>query len=73
MISKISIKDYCHVNTNQEGDTFVGLKADTDGASIFFPIGYQLAENEKDIRRDIKMLFDVLGEYTEKKDRKSVV
>jgi hypothetical protein len=69
MVSKISIKDRCHVNTNEDGDTFVGVKADTDNAIVYFPTGYQLPENETDIRRDIKTLFNVLGEYTEKKDR----
>lgn len=69
MTSKISIKDRCHVNTNEDGDTFVGIKADTEDAIVYFPAGYQLPDNETDIRRDIKTLFNVLGEYTEKKDR----
>lgn len=69
MTSKINIKDRCHVNTNEDGDTFVGVKADTEDAKVYFPIGYQLPENEAEIRRDIKTLFNVLGEYTEKKDR----
>lgn len=69
MTSKINIKDRCHVNTNEDGDTFVGVKADTEEAKVYFPVGYQLPENEAEIRRDIKTLFNVLGEYTEKKDR----
>lgn len=69
MTSKINIKERCHVNTNEDGDTFVGVKADTEDAIVYFPTGYQLPENENDIRRDIKTLFNVLGEFTEKKDR----
>lgn len=69
MTIKISIKERCHVNTNAEGDTFVGVKADTEDAIVYFPAGFQLPENETDIRRDIMTLFNVLGEYTEKKDR----
>ncbi|MFC4770609.1 LlaJI family restriction endonuclease [Enterococcus hermanniensis] len=69
MTSKISIEERCHVNTNEDGDTFVGIKADTEDAVVYFPVGYQLSENETEIRRDIKNLFKVLGEYTEKKDR----
>lgn len=64
-----NIKERCHVNTNEDGDRFVGIKADTDDAIVYFPLGYQLPETEVDIRRDIKQLFNVLGEYTEKKDR----
>lgn len=34
-----NIRDRCHVNTNDDGDSFVGVKADTDDAIIYFPIG----------------------------------
>lgn len=69
MTNTIDIKDRCHVNTNEDGDTFVGVKADTENAIVYFPVGYQLPDNEMEIRRDIKNLFNLLGEYTEKKDR----
>lgn len=65
----IDIKDRCHVNTNEDGDIFVGVKADTEDAIVCFPVGYQLSDNEMEIRRDIKNLFTILGEYTEKKER----
>lgn len=64
-----SIRERCHVNTNEDGDRFVGIKADTDDAIVYFPVGYELPENEDEIRRDIKHLFSILGEFTEKKDR----
>lgn len=41
-LSEFNIKDHCHVNTNEDGDRFVGIKADTDDAMVYFPIGYQL-------------------------------
>lgn len=34
-----NIRERCHVNKNDEGDSFVGVKADTDDAVIYFPIG----------------------------------
>jgi hypothetical protein len=35
---------------------------------IYFPIGYNLSENDKDIRSDIKLLFDILREFTDRTD-----
>lgn len=63
------IRKRCHINTNEDGDRFVGIKADSDDAVVYFPIGYQLPERDSAIRRDIKHLFQVLSEFTDKKDR----
>ena len=59
----------CHVNTNEKGDRFVGIKADSDEVVVYFPIGYQLPEKELDIRRDILHLFQVLSEFTDSSER----
>lgn len=59
----------CHVNTNEEGDRFVGIKADTSDAVVYFPMGYQLPDDKRQIRQDILHLFSVLAEFTEQKDR----
>lgn len=59
----MNIRDRCHVNTNDEGDSFVGVKADTDDAVIYFPIGYQLPDNDDDLRIDINNLFYVLADF----------
>lgn len=58
-----NIRERCHVNTNDEGDSFVGVKADTDDAVIYFPIGYQLPANDDDLRTDINNLFQVLAAF----------
>lgn len=63
-----NIRERCHVNTNDEGDSFVGVKADTDDAIIYFPIGYQLPDNDDDLRTDINNLFGVLSAFM-KEDR----
>lgn len=60
---KKNIRERCHVNTNDEGDSFVGVKADTDDAVIYFPIGYQLPANDDDLRADINNLFYVLAAF----------
>lgn len=58
-----NIRDRCHVNTNDDGDSFVGVKADTDDAIIYFPIGYQLPANDDDLRVDINNLLGVLAAF----------
>lgn len=63
------IRKRCRISTNEDGDRFVGIKADTDDAIVYFPIGYQLPEKDTEVRRDIKHLFQVLSEFTDKKDR----
>lgn len=68
-VLQFDIKKHCHVNTNEDGDRFVGIKADSDNAMVYFPIGYQLPESESDLRTDIKHLIQVLSEFTTKDDR----
>lgn len=59
----------CHVNKNEDGDRFVGIKADADNAMVYFPIGYKLPESEQDLRQDILHLISVLSEFTNRTDR----
>ena len=63
-----NLRQRCHVNTNEDGDSFVGVKADTDDAVIYFPLGYQLPDNDDDLRVDINNLFGVLAAFM-KEDR----
>lgn len=63
------IREHCHVNQEGDGDRFVGVKADSDNAMIYFPMGYELPETDDELRRDIKNLFQVLGTFTDKTDR----
>ena len=63
MDKNVSLKSRCHINTNEEGDRFVGFKVDSGQAMVYFPIGYQLPEQELEIRRDILHLLQVLSEF----------
>lgn len=63
------IREHCHVNQNGDGDRFVGVKADSNNAMIYFPMGYELPATDDELRRDIKNLFQVLATFTEKTDR----
>ena len=64
-----NIREHCWVNTNEDGDRFVGIKADSDNATIYFPMGYELPSSDDELRRDIKNLFQVLATFTDKTDR----
>lgn len=66
---KVDIKKCCHVNSGEDGENFVGVKADDQGAVVYFPIGYQLPDNDYDIRLEIRHLFRVLAEFTNKEDK----
>lgn len=67
--SKFNIREHCRVNTNEDGDRFVGVKADSENAMIYFPIGYELPEDDLELKRDIKNLFQILTIFTDKTDR----
>ena len=64
-----NIRDRCHINSNEDGDRFVGVKADSDKAMVYFPIGYELPKTDQEIRTDIKHLIQILSEFTSKQDR----
>lgn len=64
----IDIKSRCRVNSNYERDTFVGLKCEDGDISIHFPIGYHVSEENKELRKDIMLLFSTLAANTEKRD-----
>ena len=63
------ISKHCYINTNEDGDRFVGIKADSDNAMVYFPIGYQLPDTDAQIRKDIRHLIQVLSEFTTKEER----
>lgn len=65
----LNLKVRCHINENGDGDRFVGVKADTTNAMVFFPMGYRLPESEEDIRQDILQLIDVLSIFNDSKDK----
>lgn len=68
-VDDAEIRKHCYVNTNKDGDRFVGIKADSNMAMVYFPIGYQLPETDQDIRADIRNLIQILAEFKPKKNR----
>ncbi|MCM1556726.1 MAG: LlaJI family restriction endonuclease [Anaeroplasma bactoclasticum] len=68
-IASFNLRDSCHVNTNEDGDRFVGVKADQNNAVVYFPLGYQLPEDDRQLRRDIRTLFSILSAFGSKEDK----
>lgn len=62
------IRSRCSVNTNKEADTFVGIWCDNGDISVNFPLGYRLAEDDKGVRNDIRLLLSTLTKYTDRKE-----
>lgn len=53
------------VNTNAEGDRFVGIKADTERITVYFPLGFRIfdPDDEDQLREDSRTLFGILSEF----------
>ena len=64
------LMDKCKINTNFDTDKFVGIKAENGDISIHFPLGFHLSNTEKEVRRDILLLLNVLSKHTKKKESK---
>lgn len=67
-MEKIDIRSKCRINSNCEKDTFVGLRCDDGDISINFPIGYHISEDDKELRKDILLLFTTLAANTKCKE-----
>lgn len=62
------IRSKCRINSNREMDTFVGLKCDNGDISIHFPLGYHISGDNKELRKDILLLFATLKANTGRRD-----
>ncbi len=60
------LQDRCRVVSGAEGDRFVGVKVNAQGAIVQFPIGYQLSGDETNLRADIRNLLGTLSFFDKK-------
>lgn len=67
-MSKKTLMERCKANTNIDADTFVGINAAHGEITVNFPLGFGLSQNEKELRREILLLLNVLAKNTEKKE-----
>lgn len=67
-MSEYSIRNKCWVNTNRDADTFVGIRCENQDISIHFPLGFDISEEDKELRREILLLVNIIALTTAKKD-----
>lgn len=67
---KYSIRDKCHITKHCNGDMFVGIKCENGQFEIDFPLGYHISQDEKELRKDIIQLLNVIAMSVEKRDSK---
>lgn len=67
-MQNFSIRDKCSINTNWDEDTFVGFLCEEGKFSIHFPLGFNISDNDKELRKDIIMLLNIIGIMTKKKE-----
>ena len=63
-----SIRNNCHINTNWDTDTFVGIKSENGRCEVNFPLGFHISEDDKGLRRDILLLIYTLSAMSERMD-----
>lgn len=68
-LTKFNLRESCVVDTNEDGDRFVGVKIENEKAIVYFPLGYHLPEDDRMLRRDIRSLFGILSTFAAKEDR----
>ena len=60
-----SLRERCHINTNIEDDTFVGIVCDQKGARVNFPLGFDTSdEDDNELRSDILILMQAIARTT---------
>ena len=67
-MAEFSIREKCHINTNVNQDTFVGIKCEDNEFSVNFPLGFQVSEDESELKKDILLLINTIAETTGRKD-----
>ena len=66
-----SIRERCHINSNYEADTFVGIKCENSNFSINFPLGFALSEDERSLRKEILLLLNTISATTKQMESKT--
>lgn len=69
-MSEYNLRDICHINTNYDEDTFVGIQAENGRISVNFPLGFHLSDDDRQLRKDIVLLIDTISSTTSRKDSK---
>lgn len=63
-----SLSERCKTNTNIDTDTFVGIRVMNDDITVSFPLGFSFSNDEKELRKEILMLLNVLSKNTNRRE-----
>ena len=61
------LRDYCR-ESSKDSEYFVGIKYIDGTPSVLFPHGFNISNDEKELRRDIFRLLAVLSDYSKHRD-----
>lgn len=67
-MSEYKIRDKCLISANRNADTFVGIRCENKDVRIHFPLGFDISEDDRELRREILLLVNTIALTTAKKD-----
>lgn len=67
-MAKVSIRDRCRVDVNENEDSFVGIRCEKDEISVRFPLGFRVSLDDRKLRKDIVLLLSSIGGAAARKD-----
>lgn len=67
-MSKFNIRDRCSVNANKDEDTFVGIKCEDGNIRVHFPLGFDMSQDDKELRKEILLLINTIASTTKRMD-----
>lgn len=69
----MTLRFKCYVNGNTDNNRFVGIKIINNQAKIYFPLGYRLSNEERNIKEDILKLISVLTKFMTSSNKISII
>lgn len=66
------LREYCR-ESSKESDYFVGIKYIDGIPSVLFPHGFNISNDERELRRDIFRLLAVLSDYSKHRDGEQTI
>lgn len=67
-MSDFTLRNKCSINTNRDEDKFVGIKCENGDFSISFPLGFDVPESDRELRKSIILLLSSIKNTTQRKD-----
>lgn len=65
-MEELNLHELCRNVDIFSDDSFVGIRCKNNNIEVVFPMGYQIGDNNDDVRKDILLLLNILSEFTDK-------